>query len=164
MAPVGVVLVDAGVGVAVGHVDGPVVGVDHGVGRLVERVAAHSRRRLSGVAEGQAQLPLRSIDADGVVGVIDADYRVVRGRGDAVWVYEIVVLAPRAQAVAFRIEDDDGVLSSGEYVDLVFGVDGHSRHLLERPALGQVAPVIAAYVVGVLTGPKYCHLYSVSLS
>ena len=62
----------------------------------------------------------------------------------------INALAPRTEEITVLVEDDYGMLSSVEYVDVVLGVHAHCGAFLEGPAVGELPPTIL-YFIGVRT-------------
>ena len=156
IVPVGVVLVDVGVGVPVGNVEIAVAGVDADVGRSSEGLAAHGRGGIAGVAEGEDELAVGGELSDGGVARVDAKDGVVGADGDAVRRGEDV-FAPRAQEFSVAVEDDDGVSAAVEDVDVVAAVDGDGSGLSIGPAVGQFAPVVAGEFVVVFAAAELCH-------
>src|SRR4051812_14864424 len=108
----------------------------------MKRLAAHIRRRRAGHAEFEQHLAVFEAafahEMAAIVGQID---RIVGTHMDAVGA-RILAFAPRAQKIALAVEDHHRMLATGEAVDIVVFVDADRSDLLERPALGQLGPVL----------------------
>ena len=153
---VGRVLVDAGIAVAVRHVD-LALGRERGVGAAVERLAAQERRGLVGHADGQQHLALGGDLADRVVAVVGAVEVVVAVDMDAVGAAE-QAFAPRAQEVAVAVEHHHRMLAAIEDIDAVLAVDRHRRDVAELPAVGQLGPVLDHAITMLAASEDYGHV------
>src|SRR5260221_8443292 len=111
------------------------------MGAAVERLAAHIGRRLVGNADGQQHLAVEAAFAHRVVAVIGAIDRFVRPHMDAVGTME-QPLAPGGEEIALAVEDHHRMGAAIEDVDAVAMVDADSGNLLQRPAVGQLAPAL----------------------
>src|SRR6185437_3077306 len=66
-------------------------------------------------------------------------------------------VSPSAQKITVSIEDDDGMLSSCEAVNLILSVHGHGCHFIESPAVGQGAPVFDHFILVITASNNDAH-------
>ena len=52
------------------------------------------------------------------------------------------ILAPRVEKLAPSVEDHEGMVGSGEYMDVVLRINGYSADLTPTPAVGKLAPTL----------------------
>ena len=133
------VLVDAAVGVAVGHEQISVRGICGDVRAPVERVAGERRRGLVGDSDCHQHLAVERALPDRVVAVVGAVEGVVRPHADAVRAGE-QALSPSLDEVAILVEYDHWVIAPAEHVNVIFLVRDDSRHLSPAYARRQLLP------------------------
>lgn len=149
MSPVRREVVDPGVAVAVGNVNGAVVS-EGDVRRLVERLAAELLGRLVGRPQSQEQLTVAGPLSDGMVADIRRVYRVV-GAYEQVVSRTEYVLASGLQNVSVPVQHDHGVVAAIVRKNPVVAVHADSDHVVPLPPVGQLSPTrhVLVYVLSV---------------
>src|SRR6202163_2516402 len=133
------VFVDAGVAVAVRHVDFA-LRRQRRVGAAVERLAAHERCRLVRDADGQQHLAVNRAFAHRMIAVIGA-IEIVVGIDVQPMGAAKQPFAPAGDEIALAVEHHHRVGAAIEDVDTVLAVDRNRGNVGEIPAAGQLRPV-----------------------
>ena len=128
---IGAVFVDAGIAVAVRHVD-LALRRQRGMGAAMERLAAHERRRLVRDADGQQHLAVGGALAHGMVAVIGAIEIVVGVDVQPVGAVE-QPFAPACDEIAVAIQHHHRMRAAIEQIDAVLGVDRDGSDIGEIP-------------------------------
>ena len=158
VAPLAIVLVDAGVAVAIRDVDMPGLGGSRRVRRLVERLAAPGLRRLVGGPDRHEELALRRELRDRVPAVVGTVHGVFRPDEDAVRPPAEEATPEGTQEVPVPVEDHHGMIDiAGEGEDLVAGVDRHAWRFHKVDAVGQLHPIDDRLVTKVSLPHYDCH-------
>ena len=150
--PVGRVLVDLRVAVAVGHVD-LALRRQRGVGAAAERLPAHEWRGLAGHADGHQHAAVERAFPHAMGAIVGAEDGVVGRHVHAVGAREHA-LAPRAQESALAVEHDHRMFAAVEHIDVVVAVHADGAHLVERPSVREPAPAFLD-TIPVLAGSQY---------
>ena len=160
---VGGEVVNPGIAVAIGGIEGSVRG-ESDVGDPVERAGgAHDggfvefvtgvgRRAAADFSEVGA---IESVFVDAVVLIIDEVEFIVGGHVTAMRADELA-FTPGVEEFAVLVEDDDGMFATAENIDPVVGIDGDAGDFGETPAFGQLLPVFDHVVFEIV--PSVCHL------
>src|ERR1700730_1501823 len=128
----------------------------------MERLAAHILCRLAGDADLEQHLAVERAFAHEMPAIISQIDRIIGSRMGAVrsWV---LALPPRPKEIAIAVEDHDRMLAPAKGVDVVFRVYGDRRHLLERPGVGQLCPILDDPILEVARTNDVRHLRSPSV-
>src|SRR5688572_9054862 len=153
MPAFGIVLVHAGVAVAVRDVHVARLRRDRHVRRPVEWLPALEARGLVRIADGEETLSLGRELSNRVMQVVGQPQRAVGADRDSVRPTEDA-FTPRALEAPGTIEHDDRMLATIEDVHVVVGIDGDAGRLHEAHAVGQRSPLVDRAVVHRLILPQ----------
>src|SRR6202163_401880 len=152
------VFVDAGVAVAVRHVDFA-LRRQRRVGAAVERLAAHERWRLVWDADRPQHLALHRAFARRMIAVIGAIEIVVGIDVQPMRAAE-QPFAPAGDEIALAVEHDHRVRAAIEGVDAVLAVNRDGRDIGEIPAVGELGPVFHHTVAMLARAENGRHVFS----
>src|SRR5262249_17921218 len=162
MLPVGRVFMNSGVAIAIRDIELAALWIDRYLGRPVERLPAHPRRRLAAHAERHEQLAIQSELADPMPVIVytveHSAQLLVFGQGQAMRAPE-EPFAPGPNEAAVLLEDHQRMLGAAENIDAIVGVHLSVDCLADIPALGQPRPV-AYFLVDIIARAGLCHLWS----
>ena len=131
---------DSSIAIAIRDID-VAIGREGGMRATAERLSAHEGGRLAFIADCEQQMPVQREFADGMVAVVGQIDALVRPDMRAVGIDELA-MPPAGLELAMVIEHHNRMLATVEQIDVVLGIHGNARDILEFDIGRQLAPIL----------------------